>query len=103
MTSGFKRIERIEGRPRETRSHRHRTGTRSRASIYREFEIGNLAEKVNWAERRRLLIRDSVCRGGVSDSSAVYDKLDAAIALAAVGGIIRGNGLRFSKAARGDR
>jgi hypothetical protein len=50
-----------------------------------------------------LLIGDRVRRGGVSDSRAVYDEFHAAIPLAAVGGVISGDWLRFSEAARGDR
>ena len=39
---------------------------------------------------------------GVADSVAVDDELDAAIALAAIGGVVGGDGLRFAEAARGN-
>jgi len=90
--------ERIE----ESRFHKHRSGIRRRTSIYREFEIGDSVKKVIWAEMRRLLIGDRVRRGGVSNGGAIHDEFHAAITLAAVGGVIRGDGLRFSKAARSD-
>jgi hypothetical protein len=73
MTSGFKPLERLERKPRETWFHRHRSGIRRRTSIYREFEIGDSVKKVIWAETRWLLIGDGVRRGGVSDSRAVND------------------------------
>src|SRR5580704_15778710 len=102
MTSGFKPPERIEERPRETRSHRHRSGLGRRTSIYPEPLIGDSVEKTILAEMCWLLICDGVRRRGVSNGGAVYDELHAAIALAAFGGIIRGDGLRFSKAAGSD-
>jgi hypothetical protein len=52
--------------------------------------------------RKNLLIGCRVRCGGVSDRGAVYDELHAAISLTTVGGVVRCNGLRFSKAARGD-
>jgi hypothetical protein len=106
MTSGFEPLQRLEWRPRETRFYRHRSGIRRRTSIYREYEIGDSVKKVIWAdigaEMYWLLICDRVRRGGVSDSRAVNDEFHAAIALAAIGGVIRSDGLRFSKAARGN-
>src|SRR5580704_9911389 len=53
--------------------------------------------------RERLRLRDrGGGRGGVADGVAVDDELDAAVALAALGGVIRGDGLHFAEAARGD-
>ena len=49
-----------------------------------------------------LLIGCGVRCGGVSDGVAIQDEFDAAIALAAFGGVIRGDRLRFSEAPRGD-
>lgn len=49
-----------------------------------------------------LLICHRVRRGSVSYSGAVDDEFDPAISLAALGGVIRSDGLRFSEAARGD-
>src|SRR5580700_2079278 len=41
-------------------------------------------------------------RGGVADGVAVYDQFDAAVALAAFGGVVGSDGLHFAEAARGD-
>ena len=40
-------------------------------------------------------------RGGAADGVAVNDELDAAVALAAFGGVVRSDGLRFAEAAGG--
>jgi hypothetical protein len=40
--------------------------------------------------------------GGVADGVAVDDELDAAVTLAAFGGVIGGDGLALAKAAGGD-
>ena len=50
-----------------------------------------------------LLIVGCVRGGGVADRGAIHDELDAAVALTAIGGVIRRHRLRFSKAARDDR
>src|SRR5258708_5011237 len=42
-------------------------------------------------------------RGRVADGIAVDHELDAAVALAAVGGVVRSDGLRLAEAAGGDR
>jgi len=62
----------------------------------------NGVEDVNGAEKYWLLICDGVRRGGVSNGRAVDDEFHAAIPLTAVGSIIRGHRLRFSKAPRGN-
>ena len=53
--------------------------------------------------RERLRLRDrGGGRSGVADGVAVDDELDAAVALAAFGGVVGSDGLHFAEAARGD-
>ena len=96
MTSGSKHFEDIA----PSRFLKHRSGLRRSPSIYQTFETGDSVEKAFGAERYWLLIGDGVRRGGVSDGRAVDDQFHAAIPLTAVGSVIRGHRLRFSKAPR---
>ncbi len=102
MTSGFKRVKRIEWIARIAIPQ-----TPYRIAPQAVNLPGGLAEKFveksAEAEMCWLLICDGVrCRGSVSDGGAVDDELDAAVALTAVGGVICGDGLRFSKTVRRD-
>jgi hypothetical protein len=68
----------------------------------RTLECFNEMQEFQRLPAEELSIGSRARRSRISDGVAVHDELDAAISLAAFGGVIRRDGLRFSKAVRGD-
>jgi hypothetical protein len=83
------------------RLERRRQGEDRRAPLPGRVNRG-LGRSGGLRQKVLLLRRRSGGRGGAADGVAVNDELDAAVALAAFGGVVRSDGLRFAEAAGGD-
>src|SRR6267378_3017626 len=88
-----------EGRP-YTRGRREKETCRKKEGHPRRVPLR--LEKLDAASGLALRCWSGGGHGGVADGVAVDDELDAAVALAAFGGVVGGDGLHFAEAAGGD-
>jgi len=84
------------------KKHGKRTGLKTRHYKRRKKKEGTRRGCPSKKNELLLLRGRGGGGGGVADGVAVDDEFDAAIALAAFGGVVGSDGLRFAEAARGD-